>query len=408
MPNKYLRQASDSVINESAVTGVTVSDALDTLQSAISAEDIWDKTGTLVSLKVATDTVLLGTGTSYGRQNQKLEVNNNLNTDYGGLALNTWSTLDRSPLLDFNVSGSNTKGNYSIVADDREYGNIIFRGANGASFIDGVGIVAYVDDVPSLTSMPGRLVFKTTPAGSTTLVDRQRISNEGFFGFRTASNPVTYYHFMVDGASGVLPGAEQFWLENNNVLNMGFAFSTGANFQMNIYENAGEQWQLLFDGSSNEFRMFNGTIGQFFVQRSTEVVINEAGASINFRVESDTDTELFFAQGSTNRIGISTTAPNSTLHVDGSASYAYRATAIGVTLNETDSIINCTAAPITISLPTAVGITGRRYIIKNTAGAGNVTIDPAGAELIDGAATVMVTNGNSRTIVSTNVGWIIV
>ena len=47
------------------------------------------------------------------------------------------------------------------------------------------------------------------------------------------------------------------------------------------------------------------------------VVINEAGADKDFRVEGDTDTHLLFTDASTDRVGISESAPDTTLHVSG-------------------------------------------------------------------------------------------
>lgn len=55
-------KGSDGVKNQSTVSGDTVSDALETLDSAITAEDIWDRTGTTISPKVANDSVDIGAG----------------------------------------------------------------------------------------------------------------------------------------------------------------------------------------------------------------------------------------------------------------------------------------------------------------------------------------------------------
>jgi hypothetical protein len=47
------------------------------------------------------------------------------------------------------------------------------------------------------------------------------------------------------------------------------------------------------------------------------VVINEAGADSDFRVEGDTDTNLIFVDGGTDRVGIGTGSPSYKLHVVG-------------------------------------------------------------------------------------------
>ena len=46
-----------------------------------------------------------------------------------------------------------------------------------------------------------------------------------------------------------------------------------------------------------------------------QVVVNESGSNVDFRVEGDTDTHLIFADASTDRVGIGTSSPNSLLHI---------------------------------------------------------------------------------------------
>ena len=48
-----------------------------------------------------------------------------------------------------------------------------------------------------------------------------------------------------------------------------------------------------------------------------DVIINESGVDIDFRIEGDSDTGLFFTDASSDRIGIGTTSPNAKLHVSG-------------------------------------------------------------------------------------------
>lgn len=71
---------------------------------------------------------------------------------------------------------------------------------------------------------------------------------------------------------------------------------------------------------------------------------------------------------------------------------------------------DATAGAFSVTLPTAVGIRGRRYTIKKIDSSGNaVTIDGAGAETIDGAATVALgTQYAFRTIVSNGTNWSVI
>ena len=84
----------------------------------------------------------------------------------------------------------------------------------------------------------------------------------------------------------------------------------------------------------------------------------------------------------------------------------YRAVTGATTITTSDWLIHATAGgPFTQALPTAVGIGGRVYVLKNNSG-GTITVDPAGAETVDGAATAAVLNGASIRLQSTNLVWI--
>lgn len=73
-------------------------------------------------------------------------------------------------------------------------------------------------------------------------------------------------------------------------------------------------------------------------------------------------------------------------------------------------LCDCTAGAITINLMTAVGIEGREITIKKIDSSSNyVTIDPAGAETVEGETTGEVQQeGESWTLVSDGANWRIV
>ena len=58
----------------------------------------------------------------------------------------------------------------------------------------------------------------------------------------------------------------------------------------------------------------------------------------------------------------------------------------------------------TLTLPDASGCIGRQYIIKQL-GAGAVTVACTGAQTIDGAATMVLTQFEALSVVSNGVGW---
>ncbi len=104
--------------------------------------------------------------------------------------------------------------------------------------------------------------------------------------------------------------------------------------------------------------------------------------------------------------GFGTATPTSTLHADGSIAGAFRSITALTTLDITDFTINCTANTFTVTLPTAVGITGRIYVVKNS-GTGLITVDGDGTETIDGQLTQALIQFACISVQSNGANWII-
>jgi len=82
-------------------------------------------------------------------------------------------------------------------------------------------------------------------------------------------------------------------------------------------------------------------------------------------------------------------------------------TAVTTTFVNANETINCTAGTFSVNLPSAVGIQGRVYILVNS-GTGVITLDPNGAETINGNTTITLTQYVSRTVQSDGTNWIII
>lgn len=67
------------------------------------------------------------------------------------------------------------------------------------------------------------------------------------------------------------------------------------------------------------FGQWNGGSTDERIRVGTSIVINEPGNDYDFRVEGDTNANLFFVDASTDRVGIGTNAPAALLHVSGVA-----------------------------------------------------------------------------------------
>lgn len=99
------------------------------------------------------------------------------------------------------------------------------------------------------------------------------------------------------------------------------------------------------------------------------VVINEAGADKDFRVEGDTDTNLIFVDASTDFVGIGTGTPGSKLDVKGTLRLS------GSTSGYVGFAPAATAGSVTYTLPSADGTSGQALL---TNGSGTLSWGSAG------------------------------
>jgi Head domain of trimeric autotransporter adhesin len=110
------------------------------------------------------------------------------------------------------------------------------------------------------------------------------------------------------------------------------------------------------------------------------------------------------------QIGIGTTTPHSTLDVRGSLATNYRAFTASTAVTATDNLLVFTGTtPATVTLPTAVGCSGRSYMIKNASTTGPtplVTIATSSSQTIDGLASWPLDEAyETITLVSDGANW---
>jgi hypothetical protein len=81
----------------------------------------------------------------------------------------------------------------------------------------------------------------------------------------------------------------------------------------------------------------------------------------------------------------------------------YVSTAVGLTLDSTHMVVETTAA-VAIVLPTAVGVTGKTYIIDNSS-AGNTTVTVSGGGFINGVASQTIPADSAMNVYSNGTNW---
>lgn len=245
-------------------------------------------------------------------------------------------------------------------------------------------------------TQPGMITFYTgTGVGGTQQPERMRITAAGNVGIGTAS-PTT--KLEVAGNIRATNGRVQ---ATDGTITMDMYYAAGAgtigtlsNNPVVIVSGGVEQARL----TSNGLEVAN-TIASGAIITNGAVTLDQNGGV------SGTTLNV------TDAVGIGVSTPVHSLDVQGSVGFSSRTVTATTTLTSTDYIIqvNNTAAA-TINLPTSASANKRVYIIKKISGGSlNVTVDPAGSEMIDNGTTKILTLQYSSIMIYANgTGWSII
>jgi hypothetical protein len=224
-----------------------------------------------------------------------------LNTN-GNLGLGT-----SSPITKLNIKGDQSADGqlYIEPKNDGEYAGLVIKTTRGADrayaiFAGGTG----TDDL--------NFRFRDASAGA----DRMVIDSSGNVGVGTTS-PAARLHIVSNVAVGNI-----FEVDNqagNQVLRVSQASTLNA---LGMSDQNGDLKYSLTasSGLGGGITLFD-TSGAIYLTSFASVgtTFNEAGSAVDFRIEGDTDANLFFVDASTNRIGIGTASPSTKLQVNGDA-----------------------------------------------------------------------------------------
>lgn len=90
----------------------------------------------------------------------------------------------------------------------------------------------------------------------------------------------------------------------------------------------------------------------------------------------------------------------------GGITFPYRAVTTTYPVTANDSTVDCTSGTFNVTLPTAVGVAGKQYIIKNSGG-GTITLNTTSSQTIDGDLTKTLAQYSSYFVESNGANWII-
>ena len=129
----------------------------------------------------------------------------------------------------------------------------------------------------------------------------------------------------------------------------------------------------------------------------------------NLNIETDNTTRLTVL--STGQIGVNQPTPTSGMEINTSMAIAIKTATGNYIASALDHVIlgNPSGGTITITLPSAVGITGRKYIIKNSDASGGTVQINGGGTNIDGATSQSLSTAyESIEVVSDGSNWFII
>lgn len=370
--------------------------------------------------------------------------------------------LSVSPAFKLDVSGSfeigtglNT-GIKSIIYNEDRSGSATSTNASLKIYPAGTGInvsqgfgISPIGTGASATYKAALGVFNTdfSPGGSTTNYELFAITSAGATGYvltSTKGGTGTLRPILIDAGVNITSHtdpslAKQMYFSTTGPIGINTT-TPGASFMLDLWSTAAGSIRMYNStapsSSSGAFEYLNSPTPTAADQRLGGIVFGEynSGSSTNaaliqaFSSESHTigtkiGTYITFATvltgatafGERMRIGganggvlVGTTTENSTLTVGGSLSVAYIAKTANYTATISDHTIECTANTFTVTLPTAVGITGREYWVTNT-GSGTITIATTSSQTFINVTTtpttLSVAQFTSYKVVSNGANW---
>lgn len=295
----------------------------------------------------------------------------------GGITMGA-TTISGGSSGDLLINSSGVVGGISTVGSGT---NVLL-----ATAITGTGATAVMNTSPTFsTDIKTPLVIGSTSSnGTLTLEGTTNASN-------TSTNANTIFK------TGNSAGTQAMDILNNGLVRIGSAPNTTSGYGLIVDQPNDAASDIGIKVMANNHTAYVG-IGYDKISSSSALKLNAPATGIEMSAPSGTGLSI-----STSNI-----APTSTLTVDGSVGVKYTATAVDLTATAVMCVIEVTATSKTVTLPTAVGITGRIYTVKLTA-SGTGTVATTSSQTIDGSTTYSLASQYKYVTVQSNgANWIVI
>lgn len=160
----------------------------------------------------------------------------------------------------------------------------------------------------------------------------------------------------------------------------------------------------LLAGTGANASLINLASGYGSIDKTATSIDVGAVYSNNLKLYTTNTANFVLLQPGGGNVGIGIVSPTSLLHTKGSFATGYVAKTADYTATISDYTIEATANTFTVTLPTAVGITGRMYFITNS-GAGTITLATTSSQVfrnVTGTPTTLTIAALSGVMVQSN------
>lgn len=369
---------------------------------------------------------VLGAGTSFAQHVADATHNGYLSSTNFSTFSNNWSLGGNAGTTSANFIGTTDTQGFRIKVNSNTYGlfhdNLVVAGTGTvtASGIGSVGIPANtdtgqffgIDETVPNTALVERVIGQNSNSWYHVWSTAREDSSTGSAGFwGTGPNPLG----VNTNASG--KGTYMAWQDNTgiviNSISMTASYTstpsldTGGIVAVGNLAGLGRAYAIgdvVYGGQTNGMIELPQA-GIYLFGATNFATGSQVGVEIGATTVGSGNTGIgSFMTGNSTNIIVTDTAK--TINFNGGVVYNYVAVTATYAIQANDYTVDSNGT-FTDTLPTAVGIKGQVYVVKNS-GSGVITLGTTSSQLIDGTTTKTLATGNADMVQSTGTGWIII